>query len=216
MFLMSFGGFSCDRPGHTPTDLPEAQVNDEPPATEAEVREAVFAGGCFWCVEAVFAQLDGVHEVISGYAGGTAETARYDVVSSGSTDHAEVVRVTYDPAKITYGDLLRVFFATHDPTQLNQQGPDHGRQYRSAVFYKDDNQRRIAEAYMEQLSASGVYDAPIMTTLEPLEAFYPAEQIHQDFVDRNPTHPYVRRWAAPKLEKVQTQFADQVRSQETE
>ena len=168
---------------------------------------AVFAGGCFWCTEAVFEQLEGVKEVVSGYAGGTRETAKYDLVSTGRTGHAEAIRIVYDPSQITYGQLLKVFFSVaHDPTQLNRQGPDWGPQYRSAIFYADEEQKRVAEAYIDQLTAAGVFSKPIVTTLEPLEAFYPAEDYHQNFCRRNPDHGYVVINALPKIEKVRTKF----------
>src|SRR5438876_111852 len=152
---------------------------------------AVLAGGCFWCTEAVFEQLIGVEKVVSGYAGGKAEMAHYNIVSSGKTDHAESIQITFDPSKISYGQLLKVFFSVaHDPTQLNRQGPDYGRQYRSAVFYADQEQKQIAEAYIQQLQQVKVFSKPIVTEVTGLKGFYPAEEYHQDFVKRNPTHPY--------------------------
>ena len=178
---------------------------------DAGLQQAVLAGGCFWCTEAVFEQLEGVHAVVSGYAGGREETAEYRAVSSGQTDHAEVIRITYDPKVISYGELLKVFFTVaHDPTQLNRQGPDTGRQYRSALFYADEQQKRVAEAYIKELDASGVYDKPIVTTLEPLEAFYEAEAYHQDYVRLNPSQPYVVQQALPKVAKVRKHFAEKV------
>jgi peptide-methionine (S)-S-oxide reductase len=183
------------------------------PAVDAEKRAggkrtAVFAGGCFWCTEAVFEELAGVEKVVSGYAGGTAETAKYKVVSEGKTDHAEVIEITYDPAKISYGQLLKVFFgAAHDPTQLNRQGPDFGRQYRSAIFYADADQKRVAEVYIQQLEAAKIFAKPIVTEVAALQKFYPAEGYHQDFVKRNPGHPYVVQNARPKVEKVRREFA---------
>jgi len=164
---------------------------------------AVLAGGCFWCTEAVFEAVDGVSAVVSGYAGGTAETADYERVCSGNTDHAEAIEITYDPSRITYGGLLKLFFSVaHDPTQKDGQGPDRGRQYRSAIFYAGEGQKRIAEAYIAQLGRAGVYDGPIVTELEPLDKFFPAEDYHQDFVRRNPNYPYVVFQALPKIEKL--------------
>ena len=215
MVAIGFASFACSRPSHGAERLPEPKM-DLPAAEPGEVRTAVFAGGCFWCVEAVFEQLEGVRYVVSGYAGGSAETAQYEAVSNGGTDHAEAVRITYDPAKITFGQLLRVFFATHDPTTKDRQGPDWGRQYRSAVFFADDDQKRVAEAYIRQLDEAKVFDKPIVTTLEPLSEFYAAEQYHQDFVQRNPRHPYVQQWAVPKVEKVRTNFPDQLKSAATQ
>ncbi len=224
MLMMMLGGLACDRGPEAGPDvaktLPSADVDEartsqpdaSAEASATKTKTAVLAGGCFWCVEAVFEQLDGVEKVVSGYAGDSAETADYDSVSSGATQHAEAVRVTYDPSKISYGELLRVFFATHDPTQLNRQGPDTGAQYRSTVFYADDEQKRIAEAYIAQLEQAGAFDRPIVTTLEPLADFYTAEDDHQDFVSRHPNHPYVRAWALPKVAKVRDKFSDQIKS----
>lgn len=200
---------SCNLPKHSADDLPRPAVDlsvgtDQP-------QQAVFAAGCFWCVEAVFQQLDGVSDVQSGYSGGSAETANYRQVCNGNTGHAEAIRITFDPSKITYGQLLRVFFATHDPTTLNRQGPDTGTQYRSAIFYANEDEKRVSEQYIRQLNQAGVFDEPIVTTLEPLQAFYVAEDYHQDYVDKNPTQPYVRRFALPKVEKVQEKFPDEVK-----
>jgi peptide-methionine (S)-S-oxide reductase len=173
---------------------------------------AVLAGGCFWCTEAVFEPLAGVDKVVSGYAGGTLETARYDLVSEGKTDHAEAIELTFDPAKISYGQLLKVFFSVaHDPTQLNRQGPDYGRQYRSAIFYKDPEQKRIADAYIGQLHEAKVFDKQIVTQIRALDKFYPAEEYHQDFVQRNPRHPYVVVNALPKLQKLRKEFGTKLR-----
>ncbi len=217
MLLLSFGNFACNRPetgpdGKAGSNLP-APANDPTPA-DAKERHAVFAGGCFWCTEAVFEQLAGVSDVVSGYAGGKAETADYQAVSAGRTDHAEVIRITYDPSVISYGQLLRVFFATHNPTQLNAQGPDVGRRYRSAVFYSDENEKQVAADYIAQLTDAGAYDRPIVTTLEPLTTFYPAEAYHQDYVQHNPTQPYVAGNALPKVEKVRKLFPDLLKGNE--
>ena len=169
----------------------------------------VLAGGCFWCTEAVYLQLDGVKEVVSGYAGGTADTATYEIVCSGTTNHAEAIRIRYDPRRISFGQILKVFFSTaHDPTQLNRQGADRGRQYRSAIFYADDEQKRVADAYIRQLNSARVFDAPIVTTLEPLEGFYQAEGYHQNYAARNPGQAYIAATAAPKVEKLRTNFRD--------
>lgn len=173
---------------------------------------AVFAGGCFWCVEAVFKELDGVLAVTSGYAGGTAETADYETVCSGTTDHAEAVRVRFDPRRISYGQLLKVFFSiAHDPTQLDRQGNDVGRQYRSAIFYADEAQREVAEAYIRQLDAAGVFPAPIVTRLEPLEAFYEAEDYHQDYAACHPRQPYIAYAAAPKVAKLRQYYGERLK-----
>lgn len=164
---------------------------------------AVLAGGCFWCVEAVFQQIAGVERVVSGYSGGEAATAHYEMVSTGTTGHAESVQLTFNPQKISYGQILKVFFdVAHDPTQLNRQGPDRGPQYRSTIFYSSAEQKRIAEAYIKQLDDAKVFRAPIVTQVVPLKAFYPAEGHHQNFCNRNPRNPYVLGVAMPKVEKV--------------
>lgn len=182
----------------------------EPHARE---RTAVFAGGCFWGVEAVFEKLAGVKDVVSGYAGGTKATARYDVVSSGTTGHAEAVRIVYDPARISFGQLLKVFFAVaHDPTELNRQGPDEGPQYRSSIFYQGAEQQTIAAGYIKQLNDARVFARPIATTVVPLDGFYAAEPDHQDFVRRNPRHPYVMFHDLPKLQHLEKIFPELLRS----
>jgi peptide-methionine (S)-S-oxide reductase len=164
---------------------------------------AVLAGGCFWCVEAVFQQIAGVKKVVSGYSGGDAATAHYDIVSTGTTGHAESVQITFDPRKISYGQVLKVFFdVAHDPTQLNRQGPDVGPQYRSVIFYSNPEQKKIAEAYIQQLNDAKVFRAPIVTKVVELKTFYPAEEHHQNFCNRNPQNPYVQGVAMPKVEKV--------------
>ncbi len=178
-------------------------TQDVPLATESGSAKLVVGLGCFWCSEAVFEQLDGVTDVISGYAGGDAKGANYKAVCTGTTGHAEVIEISYDPSRITYGQLLRVFFTVHDPTTLNYQKPDSGTQYRSAIFYQSDAEKALAEAYIAQLTATGKFGGPIVTTLEPLEKFYPAEEYHQDFVKKNPNHGYVQAWAVPKLHKLE-------------
>jgi peptide methionine sulfoxide reductase msrA/msrB len=175
-----------------------------------ELKQTVLAGGCFWCVEAVFEELGGVHDVVSGYAGGDGP-AEYKAVVTGTTGHAEAVQITYDPSVINYEDLLRVHFATHDPTTLNRQGADIGTQYRSTLFYADEQERQIAEAFIADLEEQNVYDDPIVTTLEPLDKFYEAEAYHQDYVCNNPNAGYVRAVALPKVEKVRKKFADKVK-----
>jgi peptide-methionine (S)-S-oxide reductase len=173
-----------------------------------EVATAVLAAGCFWCVEAVFEPVRGVTKVVSGYAGGDARSARYDWVSAGRTDHAEAVEITYDPRQVSYGKLLQMFFTIHDPTQKDRQGPDRGRQYRSAIFYATESQREIAAAYRRQLTEAGAFSRPIATTLEPLTGFYPAEEYHQDYVARHPLDPYVRAWVPAKLETLRRFFPE--------
>ena len=168
---------------------------------------AVLAGGCFWCVEAVYKQLDGVSAVTSGYAGGSAASADYETVSSGRTEHAEAVEVRFDPQKLSYGQILKVFFSiAHDPTTRDRQGPDVGRQYRSEIFYADDEQRRVADAYIKQLDAAKVFDRPIVTDVRPLEKFYQGEAYHQDYAARNPNQPYIVYNDAPKVEHLRSKF----------
>ena len=169
---------------------------------------ATFGGGCFWCIESAFKQLEGIESVVSGYAGGHADDPTYREVCSGSTGHAEVVRITYDPEGIGYNELLEVFFTVHDPTQLNRQGPDVGTQYRSIVLYEDDEQRALAEAYTEALDEEGGYDDDVVTEVEPLEQFYRAEEKHQDYFEKNPRDAYCQMHAKPKVEKVRERFAE--------
>jgi len=186
----------------SPEEFPDPIV-DAARAGQAGQRQAILAGGCFWCVEAVYKDLVGVTSVKSGYAGGSADTADYETVSTGTTNHAESVEVLYDPSRLSYGQILKVFFSiAHDPTQLNRQGPDTGRQYRSAIFYVDDEQKRIAEAYIDQLNKAHVFDRPIVTEVVPLEAFYEAETYHQDYAARNPLNPYIVFNAQPKVRKL--------------
>ena len=193
----------------SPEDFPDPVV-DSPRAEKAGQSWAVLAGGCFWCVEAVYKNLDGVASVKSGYAGGSAETADYETVSSGTTNHAEAVEVLYDPSRISYGQILKVFFSiAHDPTQLNRQGPDTGRQYRSAIFYGDDEQKRVAKAYVDQLNKARVFDAPIVTEVTPLQEFFTAETYHQDYAARNPLNPYIVFNAQPKVRKLRSYQAAQ-------
>lgn len=186
------------------------------PAVDLPAREgaqtAVLAGGCFWCVEAVFKEIDGVLDVTSGYAGGSADSADYHSVCSGRTGHAEAVAVRYDPSRVSYGQLLKVFFSVaHDPTQLNRQGADQGTQYRSAIFFQDEEEKQVAEAYIRQLNEAGVYGKPIVTTLEPLPSFYEAEAYHQDYAARNPQQPYILFTSAPKVEKLRKLYPDRLK-----
>ena len=169
----------------------------------------VLAGGCFWGVQAVFQHTRGVIRAVSGYAGGKPDTANYDLVTTGTTGHAESVQVTFDPAQISYGQLLQVFFSVvHDPTQLNRQGPDVGPHYRSAIFTNSDEQKKVAEAYIAQLNAAKVYKKPIVTKVGPLEAFYPAEAYHQDYLTLHPTQPYIAYNDIPKVENLKKIFAE--------
>ena len=182
-------------------------------ATAKGQQTAVFAGGCFWGVEAVFDQVKGVQKAESGYAGGSKDTAEYYTVGSGTTGHAESVRVTYDPSQITYGQLLKVFFSVaHDPTELNRQGPDVGTQYRSAIFYADDEQKKVAEAYIRQLNDSRIFHEPIVTTLEALETFYAAEDYHQDYYKKNPVRYQYYRSACGRDARLKQLWGDRAAS----
>jgi peptide-methionine (S)-S-oxide reductase len=185
-----------------------APVVDNPKAA-GPAQTVVLAGGCFWGVQGVFEHVRGVRNVVAGYAGGEKSTAQYETVSSGTTGHAESVKITFDPAAISYGQILQIAFSVvHDPTQLNRQGPDEGTQYRSAVFYADDNQKHIAEAYISQLDKSHVFPRPIVTKVDPLKGFYAAESYHQDYLIRNPTQPYIAFNDLPKIENFRRTFPD--------
>lgn len=205
---LGIGTAACQQPAF-------AEGTMATPAAAVEAREepgkktAIFAGGCFWGIEAVFSHLKGVSSVVSGFHGGEKNTARYDVVDSGKTGHAEAVRVTYDPAKIRYDQLLRVFFAVGaNPTQLNYQGPDHGTQYRNALVPMSVEQKRVAAGYLAQLKRLDLWKQPIVTAVEPYKAFYLAEGYHQDFAANNPDHGYIRRWDAPKVRALKAMFPD--------
>ena len=200
---------TCAIPRLPPHEFPDPET-DIPPKTGEQV--AVLAGGCFWCVEAVLKELDGVTSVRSGYAGGTAETADYESVCSGMTDHAEAVEVRFDPSRVSYGQILKIFFSVaHDPTQLNRQGNDRGRQYRSAIFTADEEQDRVARAYIRQLDEADILGAPIVTEVSPLETFYEAELYHQDYAARNPRQPYIAYTSAPKVAKLRKHFGDRLK-----
>ncbi|HEY0034375.1 MAG TPA: peptide-methionine (S)-S-oxide reductase MsrA [Devosia sp.] len=190
------------------------------PAPTAEMVEtgqsakAVFAGGCFWGVQGVFQRVNGVIQAVSGYSGGSAETATYELSSTGTSGHAETVEVTYDPSVVSYGELLHIYFSVaHNPTQLNYQGPDRGSQYRSTIFAVNDDQAKVAREYIAQLDKASVFEGPIVTTIEPLKAFYPAEQYHQDFLTLNPTWPYIVVHDLPKIEALKSIFPEQFREE---
>ena len=190
----------------------EAPVNVPPPALDnpkqqGPLQTAVLSGGCFWGVQGVYEHVQGVVKVVSGYAGGDRSTAQYETVSSGTTGHAESVQVTFDPAKISYGELLQIFFSVvHDPTQLNRQGPDVGTQYRSVILYRDDTQKSIATAYITQLSEAHVFPRAIVTRVDRLKGFYPAESYHQDYLEHNPSNPYIAYNDRPKIENLKRLF----------
>ena len=193
-------------------DFPDPKIDTALTETPQE-KVVVLAGGCFWCVEAVFKDLRGVISVRSGYAGDTSATANYRTVCSGRTNHAEAIEIRYDASQTTLGQLLKIHFSVaHDPTQLDRQGNDMGRQYRSAIFYSDDEQKRISEAYIRQLNDARVFHEPIVTTLEPFKEFYVAEEYHQDYAARNPMQPYIAYVAQPKVEKLRKNFADRLKN----
>jgi peptide-methionine (S)-S-oxide reductase len=189
-----------------------APVRDLPET--GRIARAVFAGGCFWGVQGVFQHVDGVTRAVSGYSGGSAKTATYELTSTGTTGHAEAVEVTYDPSIVSYGELLQIYFSVaHNPTQLDFQGPDHGTQYRSTIFPVTQEQGDIASAYIAQLDNAGLFEGPIVTTIEPLGAFYPAEQYHQDFLTLNPTWPYIVFHDLPKIAALKSLFPEAYRDE---
>ena len=197
----------------------EAPVIIAPPAVDnpkvaGPAQTAVLSGGCFWGVQGVFEHVRGVQRVVAGYAGGEKATAQYETVSSGNTGHAESVKITFDPAVISYGQILQIAFSVvHDPTQLNRQGPDVGTQYRSSIFYDDDTQKHIAQAYITQLDQAHAFPRPIVTRVDALHGFYPAEDYHQDYLIRNPTQPYIALYDLPKLENFRKTFPELYRGQ---
>ncbi len=194
---------------------PKPVVKVMPPANAKSEQIALFAGGCFWGLEAVFEHIKGVSSVTSGYSGGTAETAQYETVSTGKTGHAEAVKITYDPAQVSYEQLLKVFFSVaHNPTELNRQGPDTGTQYRSAIFYTDEDQKRLAQSYIDELNGAKVFARPIVTQVVALDAFYPAEDYHQNYLNHHPEQPYIVINDQPKVENLRKQFPDLYLSKE--
>ena len=193
-----------------PFSFPDPELD---PAEQGE-RAIVLGGGCFWCTEAVYTQLEGVLSVVPGYAGDSAQTANYEAVCGGRTNHAEVIRVTYDAARISLGKILKLFFSiAHDPTQKDRQGADVGRQYRSVIFYADESQRSVAQAYIAQLDGLGIFDAKIVTEVVPLKEFFEAEPYHHDYAARNPYQPYIRGVSDPKVKKLKSAYADLLKPQ---
>jgi peptide-methionine (S)-S-oxide reductase len=208
LFASLLGGTACNAKASPSAALP-APLLDAPRASTAAQQTAVVSGGCFWGIQAVFQHVKGVISATSGYAGGSAKTAEYEIVSTGETGHAESVQIVFDPSQITYGELLRVFFSVaHDPTQLNRQGPDEGTQYRSSIFYSTDEQKRIAEGYIAQLNKVKIFPRPIVTQVVPLPAFYPAEAYHQNYAALHPNQPYIVYNDAPKVERLRQEFPD--------
>ena len=205
--LLAFAFVGCTH-AETRAPIPAPQVDASLSPTHSK-QTAIFAGGCFWGAQSVFERVKGVVATTAGYAGGAAATATYDQVTTETTGHAESVKVVYDPAKITYGTLLRIFFSVvHDPTQLNRQGPDVGTSYRSAIFYVNDEQRKISEAYIAQLNAAHAFPKPIVTEVTPLKGFYDAESYHQDYALNNPNNPYIMVCDRPKTDALKKEFPD--------
>jgi len=188
-----------------PVNVPAPAMDN--PKQQGALQTAVLSGGCFWGVQGVYEHVKGVEKVVSGYAGGDRSTAQYETVSRGTTGHAESVQITFDPAKVSYGELLQIFFSVvHDPTQLNRQGPDTGTQYRSAIAYSDETQKHVATAYIAQLNAAGVFTRPIVTRVDHLKGFYPAESYHQDYLVHHPSDPYIAFNDQPKIESLKRVF----------
>ena len=210
--IAPFIALSRPSPAHSAVLLPEPIVSSRDAGPGLQT--IVLAGGCFWGIEAVFEHVKGVTEAVSGYAGGSKGTAEYETVSTGTTGHAESVRVTFDPSKVSLEKLLQVFFSVaHDPTQLNRQGPDVGPQYRSAIFFADEEQARVARAYIDQLTKAKTFSRPIVTQVVKLDGFYPAEEYHQNFAEKNPTYPYIVYNDRPKVEALKKQFPDLYRGE---
>ena len=207
MLLVGVVGVSAEMSSVAGVPNPPADT----PAMMKGTQTAVLAGGCFWGMAGIFERLKGVVEVTSGYSGGDKETAHYEMVGTGSTGHAESVQIRYDPTRISYGTILKVFFTVaHDPTELNFQGPDYGTQYRSAIFYANDGQKQVAESYIKALDEAKVYPKKIVTQVVPLKAFYAAEDYHQKFYDRNPDYPYIVYWDVPKVANLRRTYPDLV------
>jgi peptide-methionine (S)-S-oxide reductase len=205
-FLLFFGGYVAF--GHAHGQVPAYTAASQTPAPKGK-QMAVFSGGCFWGVDGVFKHVKGVTSVVSGYSGGSAADAHYETVSTGTTGHAESVKVTYDPSKISYATLLRVFFSVaHDPTELNRQGPDEGSQYRSAIWYVNAEQKQTALAYIDELNKDKSFPAPIVTQVVPYVQFYPAEEYHQDYLERHPENPYIVFNDLPKIHALKEEFPD--------
>lgn len=206
-FMLMLGAGACSSTAAAPTVVVPAPAVDDALAAKSDQKMAVFAGGCFWGIEAVFEHVNGVVLATSGYSGGEEATAHYELVSNGNTGHAESVQIIYDPSKVTYGTLLRVFFSVaHDPTEINRQGPDEGPQYRSAVFTVNPEQEKIVTAYIAQLDGASVFASPIATKVTPLDGFYAAEEYHQNYLNKHPNEPYIVINDAPKVAALQKQF----------
>jgi peptide-methionine (S)-S-oxide reductase len=205
--VSGFGWIAATRGAEPPVPLARPAVDN--PKQSGRLQSAVLAGGCFWGMQGVFEHVRGVHTVLAGYSGGSSRTAQYQDVGMGTTGHAESVQITFDPQQVSYGELLQIYFSVaHDPTQLNHQGPDSGTQYRSQIYYADDTQRHIAESYIAQLNKDKVFGAPIVTRVDRLTGFYPAEGYHQDFYLKNPDYPYIVVNDLPKIRNLKQLFPD--------
>ena len=213
IFLTSVTGYSCKEVKSTKTESEKSEMDS---TQDMNLEKATFGGGCFWCTEAIYERVEGVHSVVSGYAGGTVKNPTYKQVCDGTTGHAEVTQITYDPKVVSYDELLEIFFKTHDPTTLNRQGADIGTQYRSVIFYHNDEQKQKAEYYKSELNKSGAWDNPVVTEISPLINFYSAEDYHQDYYANNPNQGYCAFVIGPKVEKFEKVFKNKLKKKYSE
>ena len=210
IFLSSVAGYSCKEVKSTKIESEKSEMDS---TQDMNLEKATFGGGCFWCTEAIYERVEGVHSVVSGYAGGTVKNPTYKQVCDGTTGHAEVTQITYDPKVVSYDELLEIFFKTHDPTTLNRQGADGGTQYRSVIFYHNDEQKQKAEYYKSELNKSGAWDNPVVTEISPLINFYSAEDYHQDYYANNPNQGYCAFVIGPKVEKFEKVFKNKLKKE---
>ena len=210
IFLTSVAGYSCKEAKSTKIESEKSEMDS---TQDMNLEKATFGGGCFWCTEAIYERVEGVHSVVSGYAGGTVKNPTYKQVCDGTTGHAEVTQITYDPKVVSYDELLEIFFKTHDPTTLNRQGADIGTQYRSVIFYHNDEQKQKAEYYKKELSKSGAWDNPVVTEISPVTNFYHAEDYHQDYYANNPNQGYCAFVIGPKVEKFEKVFKNKLKKE---
>ena len=213
IFLSSVAGYSCKEVKSTKIESEKSEMDS---TQDMNLEKATFGGGCFWCTEAIYERVEGVHSVVSGYAGGTVKNPTYKQVCDGTTGHAEVTQITYDPKVVSYDELLEIFFKTHDPTTLNRQGADVGTQYRSVIFYHNDEQKQKAEYYKSELNKSGAWDNPVVTEISPLINFYSAEDYHQDYYANNPNQGYCAFVIGPKVEKFEKVFKNKLKKKYSE
>ncbi len=210
IFLGSIASYSCKEVKSTNKESERSEMDS---TQNTNLETATFGGGCFWCTEAIYERVEGVHSVVSGYAGGTVKNPTYEEVCTGTTGHAEVIQITYDPKVVPYDELLKIFFKTHDPTSLNRQGADVGTQYRSVIFYHNEEQKKKAEYYKTELDKSGAWDKPIVTQIVPFTNFYAAEDYHQDYFANNPEQGYCAYVIGPKVEKFEKVFKDKLKKE---